>query len=816
MATPALIPFETCNVPLEIQLELKRRKKNRSFNHKDSQGWDSSGGNWEEARGPMSAWVRVCSNGMGRSEIKKPGFILTGGKSFYQTYGFSWNGEGNQQVLGYTPHGKPHTLSNELTNQYPIHVPSPEITKVETVIQKELFRRCWIHWTCFSTAQLEYMTPYFLVPGITCIVEFGWNHFNQKSLIDLTDEAKLAEYYFSNPYPLYRDNILNSNGNYDCVFGLITDYAFSIEGNKFHCMTEITSKDRLYAGVPISTIVAEKKNVDDPKTEVDYFSNIKQICEGDFIKNLKSIATSKTLDDIPQTKSNSQLLQLIKGGRITGESEMKKEYWRGIFYGRDNDNIIRSSGLDYKWTTSIVGDFDKNLSDDNVWVNMGFLVELMNRCLPLPSIRKDVGFFGVNVDESVIGAHPNHISCDGSILLIPNAFAPKYMWGDEGIKQNGTGGDYNIQFRPNSRKINTQQKDKNDLLWNANYQLLSVFKQGRNVNRDDIDWVINANRYTFPTERSVFCFPFVSEEVLKIKNREKEAKYDAYFYGYFKDLYFNVKRFIELVKDDNIKTYFQLYRAVFDDINKAGGNFWDLTLVPNDNTGQLTVTDNRMLPSGNNKSEPFYFDYLDSDSLLNGLGFKPKMSEAQSFRILFAETNNPKSKTVVKGVNDLLDYKFDDRLLVKNQSNSPTIIHNNDSSVDPFLEKVKTLQHFEPINGSYQFTIMVGDQPFFRRLSLPDAEMLNCLLDDQDFDRNQRYTGIQPITVEVPLQGIGGLRTFMTFLIRNLPNPYHHKDVAYRIVDVHHVIENGIWNTSIKAGIIPLRGYVKQKLGITE
>jgi hypothetical protein len=257
-----------------------------------------------------------------------------------------------------------------------------------------------------------------------------------------------------------------------------------------------------------------------------------------------------------------------------------------------------------------------------------------------------------------------------------------------------------------------------------------------------------------------------------------------------------------------------LYKAIFDDINKAGGNFWDFALISNDNTSQLTVVDNKMLPSGNNKSKPWYFDYMDSDQLMTGLGFKPKMSDAQAFRVVFGETNNSGSRTVSKEENDLLDYKFEDRILEMRNDFPPTILPDKEDKKDPFLSQIKLLQHHEPYGGSCQFTIMVKDKPYFRRLVLPVSEMLNCLLDDNDLERNQRYTGLQPITVEVPLQGIGGLRTFMTFLIRNLPNPYHHKDVAYRIVDVHHVIQDGKWDTTVKAGIIPLRGYIKQKLGI--
>ena len=774
----------------------------------------------------MTSWVRLCSNSNGRLELKKPGFILSGGKGFYQTYGFKWNQEGNQQILGWTPEGTAHILDyDKNTSHFPIHVPTPEIVRVETVVQKELFRRAWIHWKCFSSKQLEYMTPYFLVPGVTMTLEFGWNHFNPKSLLDLTNKDKLAEYYFTNPYPLYKNNILDSNGNYDVVFGLVTNYEWSVEGNHINCMTEITSKDRLYSGIPISTVVASKTDPKNPETEIVYFSGIRTICDNDFIKNIKTIAVAKSLESLESTMSNIQLYQYIRGGTIPGKQVMKDEYWRGVFFGRDVSTLKPeySSQLDYVWTPAITGDFDKTPNDDNVWVNMGFIVELLNRCLPFPSSKKESEFFHVDVDESVIGAHPNHISCNGSSVLIPNAMAPKYLWGNEGKKLNGVGGDYDKQVGVpsgetlrNFKTINKNNKDLEDPLWNADYQLTQVFKQGTHPTRDDIDWVINANRYVFKTERQFYAFPFITEEEVKITNREKSAIYDPYFYGYFKDLYFNVKKFVEIVKDESVKTYVDLYKAMFDEINKSGGNFWDLALMPNENTAQMTVVDNKMLPSGNNKSKPWYFDYMDSDQLMTGLGFKPKMSDAQAARVVFGETNNSGSRTVTREENDLLDYRFEDRILEMKKDFPPTILPDAENKKDAFLEQVQLLQNLEPHQGSYQFTVTVGNNSYFRRLALPISEMLNCLLNDNDLERNQRYTGLQPITVEVPLQGIGGLRTFMTFMIRNLPNPYNHKDVAYRIVDVHHTLQDGKWDTTLKAGIIPLRGYIKQKLGIEE
>ncbi len=839
MPTP-LIPWETCNVPSEIQKELTRRKTVKSFNYQKNDGWNKDGGDWEQYKGPMTAWVRVCSNGIGRPSVGKPGFVMTTGKNFYQSYGFQ---TGNEQILGYTPDGKPHVLENDInTSNYPIHVPNPEITKVETIIQKELYRRCWIHWTCFSSKQLEYMTPYFLVPRISVIVEFGWNLFNQKSLINLIDTAQLKKYYFENPFTLYNENILLSNGNYDVIYGLITNYEWFIEGNKINCVTEVTSKDRLYSGIPISSTVTDIKtgNTEEP---IDYFPNIRSICDANFINNLKAISSLKDLNSATESLSQLQLFRYITSG-----TPMKAEYWRGVFYGRDDNNIkLSKNNLDYEWTVWKYDDFDKTTSNNNVWVNMGFIVELLNRCFPAPDpTERNENFFKVDVDQSVIGAHPNHISSDGSKLLIPNALAPKYMWGMKGLQQNlekkditeklkyysdlffensetiqkniESRNDYLNQFHDSfgKRKINKKKQDPNDPLWFANRQLTKTFYQGDVSFRNDIDWVINANRYIYPTERDFYCFPFINVEEVEIKNRDKKAKYDPYFYGYFKDLYINVQYFVDLVtKRDDIKTYKDLYNQIFRDFNSAGGNFWEFALVQNDNSSNMVIVDNRMLPSGNNKSTPWYFDYMDADQLMTNLGFKPKMSDAQAFRVIFGETNNSGSRIVVKEENDLLDYKFDDRILSDRNKKQATIVSDKTAKLNAFKQMVANQQTLKPIPGQYQFTIMVNEKPYFRRLCLPNADLLNCLLDDGDQERNQRYTGIQPITVEVGLQGIGGLRTFMTFLIRNLPNPYHHNDVCYRIVDVHHTIQNGKWDTIIKAGILPLRDYIKQKIGIS-
>ena len=267
--------------------ELNRRRDDIGINYvKNAQGTWNDNGNWNTYKGPMMPWVRFCSNGDGKSKFLaafkgntiNKGFVLYGGNGFEDVYGVN---EKKKNVLGYDVLGNPHqlplegsgfnyTLSNVSSSNAvtaPLYLPSPGIVSVDALVRKELIREITIKWNCYGFAQLEYMTPYFLTPAISATVEFGWNHFNPKSLLDLANEAKLKDLW-SNGSPLYTENIKNSKGMYDVTFGLITNFEFSTtDGVKYDCSTTISSKHRNFSGVTFPTPESKDNEADDKKPE---------------------------------------------------------------------------------------------------------------------------------------------------------------------------------------------------------------------------------------------------------------------------------------------------------------------------------------------------------------------------------------------------------------------------------------------------------------------------------------------------------------------------------------------------------------------
>jgi hypothetical protein len=864
MAAIPLIPWEPSVFPQVYQDELNRRKKNRSLNFISTEQDDE----WEQYRGPTTPWVRLCSNGAGRSNpfdgnesFDKQGFVLYGGKDFYSSYGFlnpnpesitEFEGGG---IIGYMPTGRRHIIQNDiLTSHYPIHVPPPEIEKITVVVQRELYRRATVEWVCFSTAQLEYMTPYFLVMGISCTLEWGWNNFNTNSLLDLNNIAELKKLKLS-PYSLYK-NLEDSRGNYDLMLGIITSFEWSIEGNRIRCKTEITSPDRLYAGLAVnSSTVSDTQK--DGNSVIEVLGTLKSFVK-ETLPDIRSIATAKDPERDLYESGVSLFINYLKKtyNPLKGWGDKWKEIAYGIFYGRDmyieqkvavggsyltnfadsikTATVITEEGKNYK----SIKNYDNKESDydakksDSTWITMAMIVEILNYHSQRLNGYDGYPMFRIDIEDCVISGHPNLISTDGSVCLIPNAGAPKYFYGDYGYgssketKQESS--NYQSILGTASTKIPIPDKNNDDPREMANRRLKKICIQFENsAFRDNLDETINHLRYNkIPGVEKSYAFPFNKPELSNIPNAG-DRTYPPHYSGYLKDIYFNTKRFSDIVEKS--KTHVEVLQSVLQELSDACGGIWQFKLV--DGTGKsgsgkdgadekvatMKVVDDKFIYSVN-KGSVYIFDYFGAESLLQSIKFTPTLSDSVAIRTMYAHTNNPDGTDVLSTQNELLNYHFKDRLMLDEavkQKDPPSQEKINRNKA--WRKTMEALQGLKPPNKeAFQMTTKDSDGKIMvKRLVLPSQDLLTLLLDDNDLENNPMYTGIIPgIQAQFVIQGLGGLRTFMMFLVRNLPEPYSHENIVFRIIDLTESIESGKWTTTITAGILPLRNHIRSRIGV--
>ena len=211
------------NIPEKIATKIKSNKNQ----HKASE---------------LNAWIRVFS---GAKYDGKNGLILesntdyklfkAAGESVASIYGSS-QGSG---VIGLDWDSNPvETGSGRVMR------PSPVITGLTTKEGKDqISREATLNITVFSLQQMEKMQTYFMEPGYSLYIEWGWNTDDGvKKITKIQDKGKKKS-----PTEIVQDianKSLNwadlhetrtaSNGEFDCFLGFIVGSSISNEGENFN------------------------------------------------------------------------------------------------------------------------------------------------------------------------------------------------------------------------------------------------------------------------------------------------------------------------------------------------------------------------------------------------------------------------------------------------------------------------------------------------------------------------------------------------------------------------------------------------------
>jgi len=103
-------------------------------------------------------------------------------------------------------------------------------------------RQATINWTCNSLEELEKFSPFFLTSGNSIYLEWGWSNIESEfTQIDIPN-PHLMKIGNASKY-IYDKLISKSNGNYDAMCGIITNYDYKITNNfTYECVTDIVSQ----------------------------------------------------------------------------------------------------------------------------------------------------------------------------------------------------------------------------------------------------------------------------------------------------------------------------------------------------------------------------------------------------------------------------------------------------------------------------------------------------------------------------------------------------------------------------------------------
>jgi hypothetical protein len=803
-------PFEIQPISLFVRKELERRERDVGFNFIDSQqaGWDTEG-TWNTYKGPMRCWVRVCSNGIGDPKYgSKEGFVMHGVNGFYNDYGFDPITKAKTQtVLGYTPSGEEHKIVGEYSDtgsSISKHSPPPGIMSIDVALKGNIpasYRTVTIKWKCHSKDHLNYLTPYFMTPGVSTFIEWGWNHFNPSCLLNLTDIGSPSLYNLSTDAPakssanpedprslegsgllgIYTDpwkqeeKIETGRGLYELTCGIITSFEYSLQADgSYDCTTVVSSNAAIYSGtVTKSTALASTSKADD--------------------KGNKSPAPVQDL----KTYINSQFKNLpraILDGLDTKNRLFEIDGWpepetrifipRNVGGGKDPRDKI-SSSTSYS--------FD-NSATDHFWISMGLFVDLINKFTRLESGRTGATFNQIDIKSSWIGGHKNMISTNAKVLLIPNSQAPNIS-PDAEVRGKSS----NYSYPPDDEK-GVPPKPKSE----ADKTLESVMNG--NV-RQDLNEIVNFFRH-------------YSGQKTKAETEFPSNKYE-YYLGKLENLYIHKDVVIDAVNKSETVT--DILNFVLSKVSECVKGMWKFNVIQYGGSNSLlTIIDSdainvQRLQELSSDQAPYLYSFKNRavKNTLQSFNFTVKLSDKVAQTVLQNYKSDDKVTVPIKnafGFNptDRLYRKTqedsyltpkDREIIVQNQQNIELERKREDGKKSELLNKEKDNKTDAFIYGE----VYADNTSYIRKLALTQLDLFTLLVNDKDPKNASVNSVLQPgIKAEITLLGIAGFKTFQIFAIDNLPTPYD-KDILFQVLDVKHTIQGGNWTTTVTAGLRPIK-----------
>jgi hypothetical protein len=943
--------WDVQNIPTELIKELRRRKNSNNIGFEISNNIVSNfKREHKNYKGSMSPWIRIFSNGTGiRNNERVPksaylgnksydGFILESGKSFNDAYGLSrgTNGESifnsdSKAIIGYQANGSEHYIDQKYresiykmsagvdpnfpqNSSAPSIIPPPGIDSVTVNTSADMLTYGEFKLKCFTLAQIEYLTPFFLTPGIHIFIEFGWNLYNQESILDLKNVPELKN-VSDVPYNGLK-RTLNSYGNYGLVSGIITNYNFTTnDGFEYDCNIKITDKQALFAGFRVD--VDSNKNVSDESqqsfmniksffkqylsfakdviyTRSNFYNYInateqKEISENELNKYLdagwEKLENSRTIKETSEKgeKLSYDVIIFKKKTRKSSNSNFYKNQAEDrIFFGRDtnidgtltapkqvlediaklNEKVNQKNTIDFSFTGKSPEniqeeiknlkakidsqqekllnyaeneysdqdqhDFDRNESSNEAWFTLGFVFENINfKCNP----KSNTANFIVDIDDVIVNAHPNLISCTRDVL-IPNSIAPKINIGRKWTEDTLVGG-----YLPPENTVDNKYFNQNDFssrtarkpeeLKYAYEKNQKVFKTQFPAFRQDLDKIINYRRTYTSGDITQYAFPQVKDNI-----RDNNT-FKKYRHGYLKDLYISKRKLIDISQDDDIKTLQQFIYAILNTVNKSVNNFWEFDVVSNGKGGFIIVD-----KGVNSLTKIYQFELYSDNNVIKSINFDVSLSNEQAAQTLFGSGNNKKDtddgNQISLAQKSMPTIAYSDRFDKYNTDSAITDTEEEDlDSRNRQIEKygipnadrnreIEKLQIYGRHDCLVMTTMKFNDDPskgnlqgenLYYMLNLPptlNGKLLE-ILDDGDYENNSAvYSNVADnFLIELTLDGMYGFRMFQHFSINNLPKPYVPGNCIFMIKEISHQISEGNWETKITA---MLKGTVPNKI----
>lgn len=796
----------------------------------------------------LTPWIRVISGVKGKGEGKENGLIL---QSNYNEDGFNirYGGTKSQPsgVVGFDLDLKAVTekTGRELR-------PSPIITNLnidETDIGR---KKTKFDIICYSLEHMEEVAKYFLNPGFTVLVEWGWNTKDaRKSWCGYETSKKgkveIKDIVAYNNFKHIKEKREKANYEYDATLGFITDGGLEFGDNEtFKISVTLTSIGEVAEYMQNHTSGKKDGQTSTPTLDANPDDEKEPIPEGE---NHLEVYFNYLVNDLPYGKKYS--LKTFYGFEYLSSTKKKPLLKLGSIKEQEPDNGYHdiSSLVNFNRkmieTTNSVGGLkatretkgDKNkvhasenssIIDEDRYIRFELAVDILNsNVYDLDGTKDNKSSLVINIQDSFIGGHPNMFSTDGSKLFIPNTQAPDFSL-DE------------LLFTKDS----DAEEIKNIIEWKKD----GLVKNTMNMCPEPDGTITYKGTRSANGSNTPHAFPSTYDldtkeiddykEWYNLDDTMETVKCDKGYWGWLKNLYINYDFFLDTLVKPNLFTKDILYELL-NGMSTACGNQWKFQIVENpakDKNGptELTVIDEYFTGLANLNITDNKFQLRGTASPFISADFKTDVPKAQQNSIIQKRLSQDNSFRTGDngGYNDDLnrnvfgDKTLKDEVLLKiSPITTKDLIPTKDDETQEidsdeinkknkeFFLKRGTIVFKKPYQYGKVFdkdgSNMYVTKEFISIAAWNDPDLLKqCRVNayakkrEEGQDNLNIPYGLAEVSFQV--HGISGFKRGDYLQYEGLPNNFT-TDAIYQVHEISHEVSNGGWFTNITTKMRPYK-----------
>ena len=727
----------------------------------------------------LNAWVRVSSGvGGGLMLLSNPDFKLfrAAGESNASIYG-----DGNASgTLGTTwGGGAIYAEANDSGFR-----PKPNITSIEIDEGAgTLSRKASFTITCYTKGQLDTLCEYFLEPGYTIFLEWGWNVPQSLKSYSPTLDANTVANFQS--FKTVNEARAASGGTYDNYLGFITGGGLASSGDTY----EITVKCTGFTELPAYFMGADNSETSegDVKITEREYSTAQISGETDLGKKRFMMAFNR----LPSNRRTTRVSSLITNPLIASPSnfinvdESVKAKVNELTTGTTlfgitlNNEEQQTDGapVEYPAGTEII--------KDEAFIRFGTLMEILNQIgIEGFKIGNKIVKTRINTKNTACCAFQKIFSTDKGKLFIPNKTTPKFSIANAASSE------------PPPPADTTQTED---------CSILNVRDTGK--------------PFMFPAAGNIENGVAVSYGII-VQNKSVDAgsiiglKKNQGQWGLLDDLYVNLDFAKGVMETKNFTMRNALYQ-ILNGMSSAAGGLWDFQIMSDEDDSELRVVDLNLTPTG--PQEPFTFTLAGYESIFIDASLDMDISGAKMNQIIgnrLSQSINGSQKDIKGKKKGLFTDKDDQVLKTIEDRGAPPESKNAtlpEGPTDDDLEeaKIKNLQLMLDKTGLMpkpQF----DDKHEFGAGDLRDDVITVSYNDQTIFEsfKNQNDGSseglaaaevgpIMPIKFTFTMHGISGIKRGDKFKVLGLPKNYESSGF-FQVTAVKQTITDMLWKTDIE------------------